>query len=192
MKVLRGNMLHRNILVCLFVRGTWLRHPARMCRLVSPQPRVPISWTSHYSTSSEFCAYLESYPRFDQWSFSQPLLIGSSLLLCQSTDTSIWLPHSKPGLSMAKQAKHVFVSYSLTTTVTAIAARQYYRKSNCMSTSKLLSNQTLFDLLKLSEYRGRCQYIHDHIEGQKASYVFDFVQSLYCSPLVEAEFSSLL
>ena len=48
---------------------------------------------------------------------------------------------------MAKQAKHVFVSYSLTTTVTAIAARQYYRKSNCMSTSKLLSNQTLFDLL---------------------------------------------
>ena len=102
---------------------------------------------SHYSTTSEFCAQLESYPRFDQWSFSQPLLIGSSLLLCQSTDTSIWLPHSKPGLSMAKQAKHVFVSYSLTTTVTAIAARQYYRKSNCMSTSKLLSNQTLFDLL---------------------------------------------
>ena len=48
---------------------------------------------------------------------------------------------------MAKQAKHVFVSYSLTTTVTAIAAWQYYRKSNCMSTSKLLSNQTLFDLL---------------------------------------------
>ena len=76
---------------------------------------------------------------------------------------------------MAKQAKHVFVSYSLTTTVTAIAARQYYRKSNCMSTSKLLSNQTLFDLLKLSDYRRRCQYIHDHIEGQKASYVFDFV-----------------
>ena len=102
---------------------------------------------SHYPTISGFCAQLESYPRFDQWSFSQPLLIGSSLLLCQSTDTSIWLPHSKPGLSMAKQAKHVFVSYSLTTTVTAIAARQYYRKSNCMSTSKLLSNQTLFDLL---------------------------------------------
>ena len=102
---------------------------------------------SHYPTISGSCAQLESYPRFDQWSFSQPLLIGSSLLLCQSTDTSIWLPHSKPGLSMAKQAKHVFVSYSLTTTVTAIAARQYYRKSNCMSTSKLLSNQTLFDLL---------------------------------------------